>query len=440
MGNKLNPVVPALQAALALVCIVLSGYTIPNYPAVRAIQSAILLAAGALAVLMLRRPAWFSPAVAAAAAVLTAVGTATLSIAEIRFFLPRALDADPLLASFYIVVMVQNMFWCFALAYTETLSASLPFLALTLVSYLFLYFKLSSGSLFFLFFLIVATLGGFGVFRLFAVVREQHLKEKALIAERARLYGELEKAEARLIAEERRAAAAVLSAEIVHEVQNPVNYMAGNLQFLEEHIGLLVEEKTAREDRRRAAEDAESILSRFKEGLDRIAVAIDRARSGRALGAERRKRSVEAEPIIRRAAEEVRAASIEARGKDIAIEVDCSDAGLFNGDDQDLFSIVKNLIQNSAEAIPERGSISVRTETADGVFSLSVTDSGTGIPAELRERVFEPFYTTKAAAGNLGVGLSLSRKIVQAYEGDLSLEAAPSGGTIATVRFPPRDA
>ena len=94
-----------------------------------------------------------------------------------------------------------------------------------------------------------------------------------------------------------------------------------------------------------------------------------------------------------------------------------------------------NLLQNAVEASPAGGEVAIRSETSDGMVTVTIKDSGGGIdPAEI-ERVFEPFYTTKAD-GHLGLGLSISYAIAAQYKGLLELENAPGGGITASLQFP----
>jgi two-component system, NtrC family, sensor kinase len=69
-------------------------------------------------------------------------------------------------------------------------------------------------------------------------------------------------------------------------------------------------------------------------------------------------------------------------------------------------------------------------------FVLSVADTGHGIPAELRERVLEPFFTTKPVGQGTGLGLSIAHSIVHKHGGRLVLSDAPGGGTLARIAIP----
>jgi len=96
-----------------------------------------------------------------------------------------------------------------------------------------------------------------------------------------------------------------------------------------------------------------------------------------------------------------------------------------------------NLIRNAIEAMAdrERFALSISTNlTSDGMIEVSISDTGPGLPQEIREKLFEPFVTTKASG--LGVGLSNCRVIVEGHGGELQARDNPGGGTIFTFTLP----
>jgi two-component system NtrC family sensor kinase len=97
---------------------------------------------------------------------------------------------------------------------------------------------------------------------------------------------------------------------------------------------------------------------------------------------------------------------------------------------------VMNLVANAIDAIDGPGTISIRTGAEGSSYAISVTDTGAGIPEHLRERVLEPFFTTKPVGQGTGLGLSISHSIAQRHGGKLELTPGRTGGTVATSRFP----
>ncbi|MEI9893052.1 MAG: ATP-binding protein [Chthoniobacter sp.] len=99
-----------------------------------------------------------------------------------------------------------------------------------------------------------------------------------------------------------------------------------------------------------------------------------------------------------------------------------------------------NLCVNARDAMPEGGTLTLRANTATtktGRYVLfEVSDSGSGIPEEIREKIFDPFFTTKAPGKGTGLGLSSVRSIVESHDGLLSLQTEPGKGTTFHLLIP----
>ena len=94
-----------------------------------------------------------------------------------------------------------------------------------------------------------------------------------------------------------------------------------------------------------------------------------------------------------------------------------------------------NLVENAVQASPAGAEVRLAVERSGGAARVTVTDRGTGIPAEVRARLFTPHVTTKA--GGAGMGLFIARQLVESgHGGTLELRDAPGGGTVAEVRLP----
>jgi signal transduction histidine kinase len=103
--------------------------------------------------------------------------------------------------------------------------------------------------------------------------------------------------------------------------------------------------------------------------------------------------------------------------------------------DAELIKIVfQNLLVNAAHALQGRGRIGVAISSADGTCSIAFTDGGSGIRSELRDRIFTPFFTTKARGS--GLGLATAKRLVEAHHGQIDVRFPPAGGSTFTVRLP----
>ena len=109
------------------------------------------------------------------------------------------------------------------------------------------------------------------------------------------------------------------------------------------------------------------------------------------------------------------------------------------GDETRLMQLVINLVDNAIKYTPPGGSVTVATWQEPGWAILEVKDTGPGIRAEHRQRIFERFYradSARARGGGAGLGLAISRWIAQAHGGDIQVSCGASGGTTFNVRLP----
>jgi signal transduction histidine kinase len=93
-----------------------------------------------------------------------------------------------------------------------------------------------------------------------------------------------------------------------------------------------------------------------------------------------------------------------------------------------------NLLLNTVEAMPDGGELRVCTAQSNGAVSVAFTDTGSGIPPEVMDRIFEPFFSTKPKGS--GLGLAVSHQIVTRHGGSLEVNSMPGQGATFTVSLP----
>ncbi len=98
-----------------------------------------------------------------------------------------------------------------------------------------------------------------------------------------------------------------------------------------------------------------------------------------------------------------------------------------------LTQVVVNLLNNARQASATDATVYVRTRVDESLVRIEVDDEGPGIPEELQNRVFEPFFTTKPDGQGTGLGLSVSRQIVERFGGTLSYEPRDPRGSRFTI-------
>jgi len=115
--------------------------------------------------------------------------------------------------------------------------------------------------------------------------------------------------------------------------------------------------------------------------------------------------------------------------------IDCQHNGsVLHADASQLRQVLINLIQNAADAMPKGGKLSIATQAINNHIELTVSDTGSGIPAALLPKIFDPFVTTKPD-GN-GLGLAVVYSIIQSHRGSIRADSQPGCGTTFTVSLP----
>lgn len=125
-----------------------------------------------------------------------------------------------------------------------------------------------------------------------------------------------------------------------------------------------------------------------------------------------------------------------AEGKNIRLIGKCKDITMV-GSDILIYRLVYNLVENAIKYNHSGGQVTVTADRKEKHVYLSVEDTGAGIPEELKERVFEPFFRVDKSRsrelGGVGLGLALVREIVRVHDGNITVKSNPSGGTIFEV-------
>ncbi len=127
----------------------------------------------------------------------------------------------------------------------------------------------------------------------------------------------------------------------------------------------------------------------------------------------------------------------EALSRNIHYDVDVTlgDIKPVNGDAAALREVILNLITNATEAMPRGGNLAIQTTLKDETVIIFISDTGVGIPPEICDKIFEPFYTTKGKQGN-GLGLSIAADIVKKHNGKIYVDSIPYKGSIFMIELP----
>jgi two-component system NtrC family sensor kinase len=247
-----------------------------------------------------------------------------------------------------------------------------------------------------------------------------------------RAYRELQQVQGQLIQSEKMSSLGQLVAGIAHEINNP-------LAFASSHLDTARGQLTRIEPEVRAALAAPSLerWERANNRLAEMAVGLERMRDlvlklrtfSRLDEGERKLVDVRecVESVLTILGHRFRG-RIQVSTELCAEQLDCYPA-LFN-------QALANLVSNAIDAISGEGRIQITASRSGADFVLTVADTGSGIPEEIRSRVLEPFFTTKPVGQGTGLGLSITYSIVQKHGGTLELADAPGGGTVVSLRVP----
>ena len=215
------------------------------------------------------------------------------------------------------------------------------------------------------------------------------------------------------------AAVGEFAASLAHEVRNPLTAVKIDLQSLEERLG---DDPSLTPPLRRALEE-----------IDRLDATVGDALSMVRQGDKDRVLDVW-QPI--EAAAHSAAPAFARVDATLDVERGDSEIPVF-GDAAGLEQLILNLLLNAAEALPQGGRATIGARTDGDSVCVRIEDDGPGIPEPVRDRIFEPLFSTKEAG--TGLGLTISRRIVEAHRGELSVRDAEGGGTCVEVRLPAAD-
>jgi signal transduction histidine kinase len=239
---------------------------------------------------------------------------------------------------------------------------------------------------------------------------------------------QLKETETQLVQSEKLASLGRLSAGIIHEINNPLNFATTGLYTLRN------KGKTIAPDQR---QEYLEILSDVEDGIKRVKTIVSDLRTFSHPETESLDH-VEVADVVGSA---LRFLSNEWKNK-IRIEQDLPEQQTVWANRNKLIQVVINLLQNSLDALRtktfdgEQPTICIQGQVANGRSRLVVRDNGCGIAAKDIDKIFDPFYTTKDVGKGMGLGLSICYRIVQELDGQISVRTEPGKFCEFTLDFP----
>lgn len=239
----------------------------------------------------------------------------------------------------------------------------------------------------------------------------------------------LTEAESQLVQSEKMASLGRMSAGIIHEINNPLNFATTNLFTLRKKARFVAPEQKA---------DYEDILKDVEDGISRVKNIVSDLRMFTHPSTDDLD-DVEASEVV---ASALRFLSNEFKDK-VTIEQKLPEHQVVHANRNKLIHVFVNLLHNSLDALQskpfnngERPTIWIEGRMENGASSLIVRDNGPGIAEEHRDKIFDPFFTTKEVGAGMGLGLSICYRIVQESQGKISVRSEVGKFCEFTLEFP----
>ena len=259
--------------------------------------------------------------------------------------------------------------------------------------------------------------------------------------------------QSQLIQAEKMASVGVLTAGIAHELNNPINFVSGNVKPLQRDLedvfsiikkyeDIIETKKLDKEFRDVSAlmdqldysfliQEIDKLLEGIKEGAKRSSQIVKGLRSFSRLDEEQFQiydihEGIESSLIL-----------LHNKTKNrITIHRDYADFKSLECYPSKINQVLMNVLTNSIQAIEGKGDIYIHTLSTEIGFKIVIKDNGTGMTPEVKEHIFEPFYTTKEVGKGTGLGLSISFGIIEQHNGQIDIISEPNKGTEFIITLP----
>ncbi len=244
--------------------------------------------------------------------------------------------------------------------------------------------------------------------------------------------GERRAMQAQLLVASRLASVGTLAAGVAHEINNPLAFVNANVLYLADELERF---RTALGP---ATDEILQLVAETRQGVERIGLIVRDLKAFSRVDSEDVSAVVDVRKVLA-FAEKMAGKEMRQRARVLR---DIQQVPMVKANESRLGQVFLNLLLNAAQAIPDGAAaeheIRIRTRT-DGLGRavVEVSDTGRGIPEELRARVFDPFFTTKPVGEGTGLGLSICLGIVRSLGGEILLESEVGEGSTFRVALPP---
>ncbi len=279
------------------------------------------------------------------------------------------------------------------------------------------------------------------------------IQNSASYQKMTKAFEDLKSTQMKLVEAEKMASLGVLTAGVAHEINNPVNFVSAGIESLissygdiKEILNLYFQLNPTKNDpelwneiiqNKKALEndevlpEVEQLLKSIKTGAKRTAEIVKGLRNFTRLDENDMKRANLEEGIDNTLV--ILNNQLKNRIEVVRNYSGIPDINCFPGQ---LNQVFMNLIHNASQAIEGKGTITIATLVKNNQVHISISDSGSGMPEEVRAHIFEPFFTTKDVGKGTGLGLSIAYGIIEKHHGTIEVESEIDKGTTFHIALP----
>jgi PAS domain S-box-containing protein len=263
-------------------------------------------------------------------------------------------------------------------------------------------------------------------------------------------YDNLKKTQTQLLQSEKMASVGVLAAGVAHEINNPTAYVLTNLNVLKEYIEKIAafnkelreriippekkasyKELSERLDIPVLLEDMPNLIKETHEGTERIKKIVQDLR----LFSRADPGVIELVDINNCIESTLDIIKSEIRYKAELIK-EYGEVGQVSCNPNQISQVFLNILVNAAQSIEKYGKITIRTYEKEKWACIELSDTGSGIPPDQLQKIFDPFFSTKAVGKGTGLGLSIVQGIVEKHNGTIEVKSTVGQGTTFIIRLP----
>lgn len=265
-------------------------------------------------------------------------------------------------------------------------------------------------------------------------------------------YDDLKQAQSLLVHNEKMRSLGELVAGVAHELNNPINFIYGNMTHLKEYSKDLIEIISMYEEIQQEMQHPKyKEIEDFKQDIDYEFLKDDIQELIKSCtdGAERSKQivldlkdfsrldqSVVKEIDLNESIDSTLNILKNKYKNRINIVKEYGDIPKFECYAGQMNQVFMNMLDNAAQAIKETGNVYIRTKVENNNMVVEIEDTGQGIPEDVLPRIFDPFFTTKPVGSGSGLGLSITYRIVKSHNGEIEVESELGKGTKFIVKIP----